>query len=86
MYATLGRLIRARRLSRGLSQSQLATVVGVTKMAISKYESGAIAPAIDQLMRLAAACDIPLSMYLSPLDDIEAHPRRVRTWRRRNVE
>ncbi len=78
VYVALGRIIKTRRLARGLSQPQLGYAIGVCKMTISKYEAGKMAPTIEGLIRLAHACDLPLSTYLCPLDDIEAPARAER--------
>lgn len=77
LYA-LGRIIQKRRLSRGLTQADLAAVVGVSLKTISYYEWGQREPPIETLMRLAHACDMPLSAYLSPLDTVHPPLREVR--------
>lgn len=46
--------IRAARLKRRLSQEALGQRIGVTKAAISKWESGATHPEVDTAKRLAA--------------------------------
>lgn len=51
----LGNAIRRRRKEIGLSQEQLAEVLGVTKSTISKYELGQRDPGLDQLVPLAEA-------------------------------
>lgn len=45
--------LRALRLSRGVSQQQLADVLGTTQQSINKYENHGVEPDIDALIRLA---------------------------------
>lgn len=56
----LGERIRAFRTERGLSQESLAEAVGVTRMAVSLWETGSRLPGSLHLMGLAQALDIPL--------------------------
>ena len=53
----------------GLTQEQLANALGVKRAVISKYETGKISPTIDQLQKIAAACNSPFEAFLgrSPL-------------------
>ena len=44
--------LRSLRLSRGLSQSQLASSIGVSRNAISSYERGEYKPSYDVLVKL----------------------------------
>lgn len=44
--------LKSLRLSRGLSQSQLACAIGVSRNAISSYERGEYKPSYDVLFRL----------------------------------
>jgi len=45
--------LRALRLRRGISQQQLADVIGTTQQSINKYENHSTEPDIDTLIRLA---------------------------------
>lgn len=54
----LGALIQSRRLSRGLTQRQLATALGVSAITILRWESGASAPYPKQYPAIMAALDI----------------------------
>lgn len=47
------RNLKALRLSKGLSQQQLADVIGTTQQSINKYENHSTEPDIDTLIRLA---------------------------------
>jgi transcriptional regulator with XRE-family HTH domain len=77
LYA-LGNLIRARRISRGLTQADLAAVIGVGYTTVKYYERGFYEPPIETMLRIAQACDMPLSTFISPLDTFEVPLREVR--------
>lgn len=49
----VGRLVRALRMSRGLSQTELANQMGVTFQQVQKYESGANRISMGRLSRVA---------------------------------
>lgn len=54
---TLGERLKKLRESKGLSQSQLAEEVSITKQAISKYEKDMLSPAAPTLAALADALE-----------------------------
>ena len=54
-----GARIKAARLQKGLSQTQLAQMLGVSQPAVAHWESGAHAPRFALLPRIAAMLDIP---------------------------
>lgn len=60
------RLKMARRMA-GLSMRELAEVVGVSAMAISKYERNKIVPSSGALVRLAQALDVKTEFFLRPV-------------------
>jgi transcriptional regulator with XRE-family HTH domain len=49
----VGRLVRALRMSRGLSQTELANRIGVTFQQVQKYESGGNRISVGRLSRIA---------------------------------
>ncbi|MGI9018815.1 MAG: helix-turn-helix domain-containing protein [Euzebya sp.] len=51
--------LRAARIAAGLSQTHLATLTGVGRVSISRYESGSVMPAADVYLRLLSACQHP---------------------------
>ena len=53
------------RLKKNISKKDLASLVGVTPMAISHYESGERKPDIDIIKALASALDVKVSDFLS---------------------
>ena len=59
--------LRARRLALGLSQKDVAAVVGVTMQQFQKYEYGTNRVTAGQLYRLAAALDVPVGWFFDGL-------------------
>ncbi len=64
--AGLGERIRSARRLAGLSQRELARRVGVTAMAISKYETGKMVPGSSVLLKLAEALGVDMEFFLRP--------------------
>lgn len=60
----LGALIATMRRSRGMSQTQLADMIGRKQNSISSYESGRREPDVDTLEALADAFNVPLSSLM----------------------
>jgi len=61
--AEIGKRIRALRLERGLSQTELGNLLGVTFQQIQKYEKGANRVAAGRLQRVAEALDVPITFF-----------------------
>jgi transcriptional regulator with XRE-family HTH domain len=61
--AEIGRRIRALRLERGLSQTDLGNLLGVTFQQIQKYERGANRVAAGRLQRVAEALEVPITFF-----------------------
>ncbi len=63
------RLIPARliegRLAKGLNQSELATLVGVSRQAVSSYEQGDKAPEPETMMAISRALEQPINFFLT---------------------
>ena len=57
--------IRALREKKGLSQRQLAELVGTTQSALARLEGGRISPSLPTLDRIANALDAELSVTLT---------------------
>ena len=57
--------IRALREKKGLSQRQLAELVGTTQSAIARLEGGRICPSLPTLDRIANALDAELTVTLT---------------------
>jgi transcriptional regulator with XRE-family HTH domain len=66
----IGYRVRKERISRGLNQQQLASLIGVTSQQVHKYESGANRIAAARLVQIARALDLPVAALL-PEDDAD---------------
>jgi len=62
--AVVARNIRVYRLAKGMSQSDLAAVLGVTFQQVQKYEKGANRVASGRLVRIAEVLEVPLMALL----------------------
>ena len=65
----IGSRLRELRKKKGVSQEDLAKLLGVTKSTISKYELGHRAMSIDQLKKVLDFFGIEYGLFLSDLDD-----------------
>ena len=57
----VGRNIRLRRLSTGISQTELASKIGVTFQQVQKYEKGANRVGASRLSRIAQVLNVPIA-------------------------
>lgn len=60
--------IREARLARGLTATELANAVGVSRQAISKYELGSSEPSITVLLAIANTLSMPISFFSKPYE------------------
>ena len=67
-FAAIADKVAERRQARGLSQRELAELVGTTQSAIARLERGGRPPRIDTLLRIADALDCDLVVDLEPRD------------------
>ena len=67
----LNQRIRALRQSRGMSQVDLARLLGVTKQSVSNWENDNIQPSIEMLKKLAAVFAVSTD-YLLGLSEAQA--------------
>ena len=65
-FAGIADQLAEHRKLRGLSQAQLAELVGTTQSAIARLEAGGRPPRIDTLLRIANALDCELEVVLRP--------------------
>lgn len=65
-FAAIADKVAERRQARGLSQRELAELVGTTQSAIARLERGGRPPRIDTLLRIADALDCELVVDLKP--------------------
>lgn len=64
--------IRGLREGLGLSQQEFADRIGVTKQAVSSWETGASSPSIENLLRMVNACGAKLDSFF----EVESAARR----------
>lgn len=64
--------IRTARQNSKISQSELASAVGVTQQAVAKWEAGQSLPRADKLIQLARILDITVSDLLTDGGEIDA--------------
>ena len=65
-FASVAEKVAERRQANGLSQRELAELVGTTQSAIARLERGGRPPRIDTLLRIADALDCELVVDLRP--------------------
>ena len=70
----IGQKVRALRFDRGLSQSELASQVGVTFQQVQKYENGANRISAGRLALIAKALGMPVTAFYG----LSARPERER--------
>jgi predicted transcriptional regulator len=66
-FAAVAEKVAERRQEVGLSQRELAELVGTTQSAIARLERGGRPPRIDTLLRIADALECELVVDLKPL-------------------
>jgi ribosome-binding protein aMBF1 (putative translation factor) len=66
LFAQIAGQVADQRRAQGLSQAELASLVGTTQSAIARLESGGRPPRIDTLLRIAQALDCDLAVELKP--------------------
>ena len=65
-YAAIAAQVTDQRLSRRLSQRELAELCGTTQSAIARFEAAERPPRVDTLLRIARALDCELEVRLRP--------------------
>jgi len=68
----VGAQVRLRRISLGLSQQQLADLIGVTYQQAHKYERGINRISASRLYEIAVALKVKVPFFYETLDQIEA--------------
>ena len=67
-FAQIADKVSEQRTARGMSQRELAELVGTTQSAIARLERGVRPPRIDTLLRIAEALECELLVELVPRD------------------
>ena len=65
-FAAIADKVAEQRMAKGLSQRELAELVGTTQSAIARLERGGRPPRIDTLLKIADALDCELVVELEP--------------------
>jgi DNA-binding XRE family transcriptional regulator len=65
-FAGIADQVAERRIAQGLSQRELAELVGTTQSAIARLERGGRPPRIDTLLNIAEALECDLLVELKP--------------------
>gem|GEM_PF-1929932 len=79
IYRLLGERIRAARLKAGLTQPQLAELLGVSKGIISRWETGLARTSLDRLTPLAEKLELSLEEMLGFRGSSSAETQRLLT-------
>lgn len=77
-----GRLLKELRRQRGLSQKELAEVIGVHYLQISKYETGSYFPTVGKVIEIARALQVRIAQLFGDVVPEESHVRNLRLLRR----
>jgi transcriptional regulator with XRE-family HTH domain len=64
----VGQRIRARRMAKGMSQTELGNLLGVTFQQVQKYEKGVNRVGAGRLVRVAEALDVSVSFFFGGTD------------------
>jgi transcriptional regulator with XRE-family HTH domain len=70
----VGARIRERRIMLGLTQQQLADLIGVTYQQAHKYERGINRVSAGRLFEIARVLSVPVSYFFEGLDTQSGHP------------
>ncbi len=73
----LGRKLRLRRTSLGLTQTQVAKAINVTFQQIQKYEKGTNGVSSARLLQLANFLKVPIKYFFEDYQDFQAHDQKV---------
>src|SRR5215472_10397898 len=69
----VGRRVRTQRLTKGMSQTELGTKIGVTFQQVQKYENGVNRIGAGRLSRIAEVLEVPVT-YFFPDDATSSAP------------
>lgn len=64
LKTSVGKAIAVQRLQRGLTQEQLALMIGVEQETISRIERGAALPTLARLAEIAQVLDVPMVEFV----------------------
>jgi transcriptional regulator with XRE-family HTH domain len=67
--AEIGKRVRTLRLQRGLSQTELGTLIDVTFQQVQKYEKGTNRISAGRLQRIAEVMSVPVSFFFAGFEE-----------------
>ena len=73
----VGQRIRTRRMAKGMSQSELGSMLGVTFQQVQKYERGINRVGAGRLVSVAEALDVPISLFFGIIDNDAEDTRAI---------
>jgi len=73
----VGQRIRARRMAKGMSQTELGSLLGVTFQQVQKYEKGVNRVGAGRLVRVAESLDVPVSFFFGATDTADGEDTRA---------
>lgn len=71
---TIGELVKEYRKTKGISQMELAEMIGVSYQQVQKYEKGINRISVDRLKLIANALGIPISEFFSEKSVVSESP------------
>jgi transcriptional regulator with XRE-family HTH domain len=71
--AEIGQRVRALRLQRGLSQTELGNLISVTFQQVQKYEKGANRISAGRLQRMAEVLGVPVAYFFAAPEQRSGH-------------
>ena len=69
MKGNFGQALRILRNSKGLSQLDLATSLGISRSHIGRLETGEKQPSLDMVFRIAEALDVSASSIIAAMEN-----------------
>jgi transcriptional regulator with XRE-family HTH domain len=72
-------IIKEARLRAGLTQAELARKLETTQSVVARWEVGDRSPSLETIERIARACDLDVSIFLTTHDDHDLrHAQRMK--------
>lgn len=70
----IGERLKQAREARGLTAISLSELIGISRQAISMYESGEVTPQPDMLYLIAEKLNMPVPFFITPIDATNTKP------------
>jgi transcriptional regulator with XRE-family HTH domain len=75
LYRLAGRLLLLRK-QRGLTQKELAEIIGTTQAVVSRLESVSVKPSLETVLNFAEALDAVVDIRFTPVEDTRRKSER----------